>query len=75
MSECHRTESLLKGIMKVFKTKGPQVRCIAHGSFGLSQCRSSSKKTWWLIKSLERQKNSKKKVRKYVAFLVRTGSM
>ena len=28
----------------VFKTKCPQVRCIAHGSFGLSQCKSSSKK-------------------------------
>ena len=44
MSECHRTKSLLKGIMIVFKTKGPQIRCIPHGSFGLSQCKSSSKK-------------------------------
>ena len=35
MSECHRTKSLLKGIMMVFKTKGPQVRCIAHESFGV----------------------------------------
>ena len=33
MSECHRTKSLLKGIMIVFKTKGPQIRCIPHGSF------------------------------------------
>ena len=44
MSECHRTKSLLKGIKIVFKTKGPQVRCIAHGSFGLSQCISNSQK-------------------------------
>ena len=44
MSECHRTKSLLKGIMIAFKTKGPQIRCIPHGSFGLSQCKSSSKK-------------------------------
>ena len=28
MSECHRTKILLKGITIVFKTKGPQVRCI-----------------------------------------------
>ena len=45
MIECHRTKSLLKGVMIVFKTKGPQVRCVAHGSFGLSQCKSSSKKS------------------------------
>ena len=44
MSECHRTKILLKGIMIVLKTKGPQIRCIPHGSFGLSQCKSSSKK-------------------------------
>ena len=44
MSDCHRTKSLLKGIIIVFKTKGPQIRCIPHGSFGLSQCKSSSKK-------------------------------
>ena len=44
VSECHRTKSLLKGIMIVFKTKGPQIRYIPHGSFGLSQCKSSSKK-------------------------------
>ena len=31
-------------IMIVFKTKGSQVRCIPHGSFGLSQCKSSCKK-------------------------------
>ena len=77
MSECHRTKSLLKGIMIVFTTKGPQIRCIPHGSFGLSQFKSSCKKTCWLTKSLERQINSKKKVRKYVAFLTEgeTGSM
>ena len=70
MSECHRTKIVLTGIiMIVFKTKGSQVRCIPHGSFGLSQCKSSSKKTCWLTKSLERQINSEKKVRKYVAFL------
>ena len=40
-----------KDTMVVFKTKGPQVRCIPHGSFGLSQCKSSSKKTCWLTKS------------------------
>ena len=51
MSEFHRTKILLKGIMIVFKTKGPQVRCIPHGSFELSQCKSSSKKTCWLTKS------------------------
>ena len=34
MSECHRTKSLLKGIMIVFKTKGPQIRCIPDGSLG-----------------------------------------
>ena len=39
MSEFHRTKILLKGIMIVFKTKGPQIRCIPHGSFGLSQCK------------------------------------
>ena len=47
VSECHRTKSLLKGIMIVFKTKGPQIRWIPHGSFGLPQCKSSSKKTCW----------------------------
>ena len=51
MSECHGTKILLKGTMIVFKTKGPQVRRIPHGSFGLSQCKSSSKKTCWLTKS------------------------
>ena len=56
MSECHRTKIFLKGIMIVLKTKGPQIRCIPHGSFGLSQCESSSKKTCWLTKSLERRK-------------------
>ena len=61
MSECHRTKILLKGIMIVFKTKGPQIRCIPHGSFGLSQCKSSSKKTCWLTKSLKRQKQILKK--------------
>ena len=56
MSECHRTKILLKGIMIVFKTKGPQVRCIPHGSFGLSQCKSRSKKTCWLTKSKDMNK-------------------
>ena len=55
MSECHRTKNLLKGIMIVFKTKGPQIRCIPHESFRPSQCKSSSKKTCWLTKSLEKQ--------------------
>ena len=32
-------KNLLKGIMIVFK-----IRCIPHGSFGLSQCKSSRKK-------------------------------
>ena len=44
MSVCHRTKSLLKGIMIVFKTKGRQTRRIPHGSFRLSQCKSSGKK-------------------------------
>ena len=56
MSECHRTKILLKGIMIVLKTKGPQIRCIPHGSFALFQCKSSSKKTCLLTKSLERHK-------------------
>ena len=70
MSECHRTKSLLKGVMIVFKTKGPQVRCVAHGSFGLSQCKSSSKKSM-LVDKISRKTliNSKNKVRKYAAFL------
>ena len=55
------TLSLLKGIMIVFKTKGPQIRCIPHGSFGLSQCKSNSQKTCWLTKSLKRQKQIRKK--------------
>ena len=38
------TKSLSKGIMIVFKTKGLQIRCIPHGSLGLSQCKSSCKK-------------------------------
>ena len=63
MSECQRKKSLLKGIMRVYKTKGPQVRCIAHESFGLYQCKSSSKKSRWLIKSLERHKSILKKGR------------
>ena len=81
MSECHRTNSLLKGIMIVWKTKvrkfvafltwvlgrlkvnraaektcwltnlskninkfkkkGPQIRCIPHGRWGLTQCKST----------------------------------
>ena len=62
MSESHRTKNLLKVIMIVFKTKGPKIRCIPHGSFGLSQCKSSSKNT----KSRQKtQINSEKKVRKY----------
>ena len=76
--ECHRTKSRLKGIMIVFKIKGPQVRCIAHGSFGLSQCKSSSKKRWWLIKSLERNKSILKKVSAntlHSSREVRTGSI
>ena len=56
MSECHRTKILLKGIMTVFKTKGPQVRCIPRGIFGLSQCKSSSKNTFWLTKSKDMNK-------------------
>ena len=38
------------------KNKSPQIRCIPHGSFGLSQCKSSSKKTCLLIKSLDKRK-------------------
>ena len=56
MSECHRTKIVLKGIMIVFKTKGTQVRCIPQGSFGQSQCKSSSKnKTCWLTKSTDKK--------------------
>ena len=61
MSECHRSKSLLKGIMVVWNAKGPQILCIPHGSFGLSQCKSSSKKTCWLTKSLEKHKRFFKK--------------
>ena len=60
MSDSHRTKILLKGIMTVFKTEGPQVRCIPHGSFGLSQYKSNSKKTCWLTKSKDMNKFWKK---------------
>ena len=33
-----------KGIMIVFKTKGPQIRCIPYGSFGLSHVNRAAKK-------------------------------
>ena len=33
--------------------KRSQIRCIPHESSGLSQCKSSGKKTCWLTKSLE----------------------
>ena len=44
MSERHRRESLLKGIMIVFKTKGPQIRCIPHGRFGCLNVNREAKK-------------------------------
>ena len=69
MSECYGTKSLSKGIMIVFKTKGPQIRCIPHGSLGLSQCKSSCKKHagWWnLSKDINKFKNTN--VSKYVVF-------
>ena len=55
----------------VFKTKGPQIRCILHGSLGLSQCKSNCKRTCWLTKISRKAKiNSKKqRVLKCVAFL------
>ena len=69
MSECHKTKSVLKAMI-VFKTKGPKIRCIPDGSFGLSQCKSSSKKNMLVVKiSRKTSINSKKKARKYVAFL------
>ena len=37
--------------------KGLQIRRIAQGSFRLSQCKSSGKKTCWLTKSVERHKS------------------
>ena len=48
-------KNLLKGIMIIIMNI-MQIRCIPQGSFGLSQCKSSSKKTCWLKKSLERHK-------------------
>ena len=69
MSECHRTKILLEGTMIVFKTKGPQVHCLPHGSFGLSQCKSSWKKKHAGWQNLKTWINSKKKILKYVAFL------
>ena len=51
MSECHRSKILLKGIMIVFKTKGPQIRCIPHGSFRLSQCKSKKHAGWQNLKT------------------------
>ena len=60
MSDSHRTKILLKGIMTVFKTEGPQVPCIPHGSFGLSQYKSNSKRTCWLTKSKDMNKFWKK---------------
>ena len=53
MSECHRTKSLLKGIMIVFKTKGPQIRCIPHGRWGLAQCKSTCEEHAGSDKSFE----------------------
>ena len=44
MSECHRTKILSKGVMIVSKTKGPQIRCIPHGSLGLVQCKLNCEK-------------------------------
>ena len=41
----------LKGIMIVFKTKGSQIRCIPHGSFGLSQCKSKKHAGWQNLKT------------------------
>ena len=49
-------DSLESIIMIVFKTKGSQVRCIPHESFGLSQCKSSCKKTCWLTKAKDMNK-------------------
>ena len=43
------------------QNKSSQIRCIPHGSFGLSQCQSSSKKSCWLTKSLERHRQILKK--------------
>ena len=55
MSECHRTKSLLKGIMIVFKTKGPQIGCIRHGKRGrvLAQCKSTCEEHAGSDKSFE----------------------
>ena len=44
MSECHRTKILLKGTMIVFKTKGPQVRCIPQGVLGCLNVNREAKK-------------------------------
>ena len=43
MSECHRIQSLSKDMMIVFKTKGPQIRCIPHESLGLFQLNRAAK--------------------------------
>ena len=53
MSKCHRTKSLLKGIMIVFNTKGPQIRCIPHGRWGLAQCKLTWKEHAGSDKSFE----------------------
>ena len=55
MSESHRTKSLLKGIMIVFKTKGPQIGCIRHGKRGrvLAQCKSTCEEHAGSDKSFE----------------------
>ena len=41
-----QAQRVSKGITIVFKTKGPQIRCIPHGSLVLFQC----KRTCWLTK-------------------------
>ena len=78
MSECHRTKSLLKGIMIVFKTKRSANSLHSSPEFWAVSIQIEQQKNMLVDKiSRKTEINSKKKVRKYVAFLkeVRTGSM
>ena len=44
MSECHMTNSLLKRIMIVFKTKGPQILAFPTGALGCLNLKRAAKK-------------------------------
>ena len=62
----------IEDILMAFKTKGPQIRYIRHGSLGLSQCKLSCKNSTCRLKEISRKAkiNSKKqKALKFVVYL------